>query len=86
MRNSLCLFTALYVARGVEVTVSNTVPRRDTDGDIISAGDGCISYQPDEQLYYLFGAHYQPCLEPNTDCYSGKTGEHTCSRTGFVAG
>lgn len=88
--SSLYLFaafvaTSFYFASGDEVTISNNVPRRDTDGDIISAGDGCISYHPDEQLYYLFGAHYQPCEEPNNDCYSGKTGEQTCSRTGFVA-
>jgi hypothetical protein len=70
-------------AQGV-VNISNTVPRVDTDGDIISAGDGCISYHPDEARYYLFGAHYQPYAEPNSDCYCGSEGLPKCSVTGFV--
>ena len=75
---------------GVKVTISNVEPRRDTDGDIIAAGDGCISYHPDEQRYYLFGAHYQPCAEPDTDCYcggaqgSGMGGCGQCESPGFV--
>jgi hypothetical protein len=72
------------LAASVPTTIRNDIPRCDTDGDIISAGDGCISYQPDEALYYLFGAHYQPCTEPNNDCYSGPPGEEVCSHVGFV--
>ena len=68
----------------VNVTISNTIPRRDTDGNIIEAGDGCISYHPDEQRYYLFGAHYQKCAEPNTDCYCGDKGCSQCESPGFV--
>lgn len=82
-RNCL-LLAALSLARAAPVTISNTVPRRDTDGDIISAGDGCISYQPYEKTYYLFGAHYQPCEEPNNDCYSGAPGEGVCHNVGWV--
>ena len=78
------LVLASLAARAAGVTLSNAAPRRDVDGDIISAGDGCISYQPDEQRYYLFGAHYQPCAEPNDDCYSGPPGEPVCSKVGWV--
>ena len=68
----------LLAANAVPVTLRNDVPRVDNTGNIISAGDGCISYHPDEQLYYLFGAHYQPCHEPNTDCYAGADGLKPC--------
>ena len=78
------LLLSLALACSAAVTISNAAPRRDTDGDIITAGDGCISYQPDEQLYYLFGAHYQPCAEPNDDCYAGGPGERVCSKVGWV--
>jgi hypothetical protein len=78
------LLAAAFIAHAVPVTISNTAPRRDTDGDILSAGDGCISYHPFEQRYYLFGAHYQPCAEPNNDCYSGPPGEPVCSQVGWV--
>jgi hypothetical protein len=88
------LITALLLLTtgvlSVKVNISNTEPRRDTDGDIIAAGDGCISYHPDEQKYYLFGAHYQPCPEPDTDCYcggaqgSGMGGCPQCEAPGFV--
>ncbi len=83
-RALLLLCAAASFALAAPVTLRNDVPRRDTDGDIIAAGDGCISYQPDEQLYYLFGAHYQPCAEPNDDCYSGPPGEQVCSKVGWV--
>jgi hypothetical protein len=74
----------LLAASAQPVTLSNVIPRVDTDGDIISAGDGCVSYHPDEARYYLFGAHYQPCVEPNDDCYCGAAGLPKCSATGFV--
>ena len=79
----------LLPALAYAVTIRNDVPRLDTDGEIISAGDGCISYQPDEQLYYLFGAHYQPCQEPDDDCYcggghGGMGGCGPCEAPGFV--
>ena len=74
---ALCAASAAHAAA---VTISNIEPRRDTDGDIISAGDGCISYHPDEQLYYLFGAHYQPCAEPDNRCYAGDNGLAPCQK------
>ena len=85
MLTKTLLIPLLFLSTRIEsVTISNIIPRIDTDGDIISAGDGCISYHPDEQQYYLFGAHYQPCQEPNTDCYCGSPGLEKCSKTGFV--
>jgi len=80
----LVLAVVLQLSLAEAVSISNVIPRTDTDGDIISAGDGCVSYHPDEQRYYLFGAHYQPCEEPNDDCYSGSVGEGVCSKPGFV--
>ena len=88
MRAHLLLPVLLLGLAGA-VTIRNDIPRLDTDGDIISAGDGCISYNPDDQLYYLFGAHYQPCKEPDNNCYcgggsSGMEGCNPCTTTGFV--
>jgi hypothetical protein len=74
----------LGCASALVVNISNVDPRLDTDGDIISAGDGCISYHVDEARYYLFGAHYQPCVEPNTDCYTGAAGMGVCSHPGLA--
>ena len=85
----LLLLLLPILAAATPSTIRNDVPRRDTDGDIVSAGDGCISYQPFEQLYYLFGAHYQPCAEPDDDCYcgggqGGMSGCGPCESVGFV--
>ena len=83
------LLVATHV-ESLQVTISNVLPRYDTEGSIIEAGDGCISYHPDEQRYYLFGARYQPCTEPDTDCYcggaqgSGMGGCSQCENPGFV--
>ena len=82
---SLFIILLLWNVEAVIVNISNVIPRTDNDGDIISAGDGCISYHPDEQLYYLFGAHYQPCVEPNDDCYCGGVSMLTCAKEGFSA-
>ena len=90
MRLAALLLVALALAlpprcaRAV-TTIRNDVPRVDTDGDIISAGDGCISYHPDEQRYYLFGAHYQPCAEPDEKCYAGDGGLAPCQEHRKVA-
>ena len=84
MRRALAALCAAS-AHAAVVTISNSVPRRDTDGDIISAGDGCISYHPDEQRYYLFGAHYQPCAEPDNRCYAGDNGLAPCQKHQKVA-
>jgi hypothetical protein len=79
------LLAVAFASAAAAVTISNVEPRRDTDGDIISAGDGCISYHPDEQLYYLFGAHYQPCPEPDNRCYAGDAGLAPCQTHQKVA-
>jgi hypothetical protein len=80
----LLLFLAFLISfeccKADVVTIRNDVPRYDTDGNIVSAGDGCLSYHPDEQRYYLFGAHYQPCSEPNNDCYAGSGGFDQCKQ------
>src|ERR1700760_4887337 len=38
------------------VTIDNTVPRRDTDGHIIDAHDGCLQYF--NNRFYLYGTAY----------------------------
>ena len=81
----LLLSPPLLMILAHAATISNVTPRRDTDGDIISAGDGCVSYHPDEQLYYLFGAHYQPCAEPDDRCYAGDNGLAPCQKHQKVA-
>ncbi len=83
------LFLQTAITWSILTTIRNDVPRRDTDGDIIAAGDGCISFHPDEMRYYLFGAHYQPCAEPDDDCYcggghGGMSGCGPCTAVGFV--
>lgn len=80
MRACVPVLASLALLRAAPVTIRNDVPRVDSSGNIISAGDGCISYHPDLQRYYLFGAHYQPCAEPNTDCYAGAGGLRPCQQ------
>ena len=53
-------------------TISNVKPRVDTDGDIINVGDGCITYH--DKLYYIYGAAYQCCKEPDVHCYATGAG------------
>ena len=80
----LPLLLLLLLALGgaaAAATISNVEPRRDTDGDIISAGDGCISYEPGAARYYIFGASYQCSPEPNDDCYCGAGGCAPCEST-----
>lgn len=45
-----------------KVTITNVIPRRDTDGNIMDAHDGSIFLYDD--LYYYFGASYGLCKEP----------------------
>ena len=77
----LLLSPPLLMILAHAATISNVTPRRDTDGDIISAGDGCISYEPAAALYYIFAAKYQCCEEPNDDCYAGPGGIGQCETT-----
>ena len=46
----------------VQVTLSNVVPRVDTNGNILDAHDGNIVYY--DGLYYFFGPSYGLCREP----------------------
>ena len=81
-------FACLVLAIGVSatlVTISNTEPRRDTDGDILEVGDGCVNYESDTARYYIWGARYQPCAEPNNDCYCGSAGFQVCAYVGYPA-
>ena len=49
-------------AVAVPVTISNAEPRRDTDGDILEVGDGCITYDYDTARYYIWGESPHPPL------------------------
>ncbi|CAF1299277.1 unnamed protein product [Rotaria magnacalcarata] len=45
-----------------QITISNVIPRRDTDGNIMDAHDGNVFLH--EGLYYYYGASYGLCKEP----------------------
>ena len=77
----VCLFVS---SLATPVTISNVEPRRDTDGDILEAGDGCLNYDIETARYYLWGARYQPCSEPNDDCYCGTAGFGVCAYVGYA--
>ena len=76
-----CIFCG---AAATLVTISNTEPRRDIDGDILEAGDGCLNFDAETSRYYLWGARYQPCAEPNNDCYCGTAGFGVCAYVGYA--
>jgi hypothetical protein len=76
------ILLALSRVSTAPVTISNAEPRRDVDGDILEAGDGCLNYDYDTAKYYLWGARYQPCAEPNGDCYEGSAGRE-CEFVGY---
>jgi len=46
-------------------TISNALPRTTTTGEVLTVGDGCLSYSVEDNLYYLFGVKYSPCPEPD---------------------
>jgi len=75
---------AALAALAAPVTISNALPRRDSDGDILEAGDGCLNYDATTARYYLWGARYQPCSEPNDDCYETGGTFATCAYAGYV--
>ena len=60
------LITFISICIGVitcrQVTISNVIPRRDTNGSIIDAHDGNVFYY--DGLYYYYGASYGLCKEP----------------------
>lgn len=52
----------LFVAvAGVLVTIDNTHPRLDTDGNIVDAHDGSLLLDPVSGRFWLYGTHYQRC-------------------------
>jgi beta-xylosidase len=57
-----------------EVTISNVIPRRDTNENILDAHDGSVFLYDD--LYYYFGPSYGLCKEPPgpTGCTVWHTG------------
>ena len=83
-RCRLASLLALGAALAAPVTISNSLPRRDVDGDILEAGDGCLNYDYETARYYLWGARYQPCAEPNNDCYETGGTFATCAYVGYV--
>ena len=56
-----------------EVTISNIIPRQDTDGHIMDVHDGNVFLH--DGLYYYYGASYGLCKEPSGP--SGCTVWHT---------
>ena len=78
LRGSFTVFIALIsVIACRKVTISNVIPRRDTDGYIIDAHDGNIFLY--DGLYYYYGASYGQCKEPTgpsgcTEWYVGGCG------------
>jgi beta-xylosidase len=65
-KNSILLIIVLTVIINVvtcrQVTISNVVPRRDTNGNIMDAHDGNVLLY--DGLYYYFGPSYGLCKEP----------------------
>ena len=50
------------------VSISNTAPRRDVNGDILRVQDGALTFFRDR--YYLYGARYQCCpVSEQPHCY-----------------
>jgi hypothetical protein len=56
----LCL--SVVPVQGAPVTISNIIPRRDTDGAILDAHDSKLNYY--QGLYYWHAASYGNCTEP----------------------
>lgn len=54
--------TALLSAVAAPVTISNVVPRRDTDGAILDAHDSKLNFK--DGVYYWHAASYGNCTEP----------------------
>lgn len=55
-----------------QITISNVIPRRDTDGNILDVHDGKVFLH--DGLYYFFGPSYGLCKEPSGS--SGCDGWH----------
>ena len=59
---TIFLIGVLSVVTCRQVTISNVIPRRDTDGNIIDAHDGNVLLY--DGLYYYYGPSYGLCKEP----------------------
>ncbi len=60
---AIILLTALVnIITCRQVTISNVIPRRDTDGNIMDAHDGNVFLH--DGLYYYYDASYGLCKEP----------------------
>ena len=74
MRSLLAIVAVLAVlapvALGINITISNVIPHRDTDGVIMDVHDGNVMFM--NGTYYYYGASYGLCLEPSGE--SGCTG------------
>ena len=71
----IILLTAIVtVVTCREVTISNVIPRRDTDGNILDAHDGKVFLY--DGLYYFYGPSYGSCKESPgpTGCASWHAG------------
>ncbi len=62
--------TAIGRCLAAQATISNAEPRRDTQGNILDAHDGCLEYF--EGRFYLYGTRYG-----NTDGF-GNTNRYVC--------
>lgn len=60
----LLLLCILALAEGAMVTISNIIPRRDTNNAILDAHDSKLNYDKTTGLYYWHAASYGNCTEP----------------------
>lgn len=66
---------SLCATLAAPVTISNVVPRRDTDGAILDAHDSKLNFR--DGLYYWHAASYGNCTEPKGN--SGVSTQQRCS-------
>ena len=64
----LSIITLSQLAVCKNVTISNTIERRDVNGEILRVQDGCL--QQFGSLFYLYGVRYQCCdIKDQGNCY-----------------
>ena len=62
----LLLFAySIHSLRSTQVTLSNTEPRLDTNGDIINAHDGVVQQWESNGKFYWYSIGYSLCTEPS---------------------
>jgi hypothetical protein len=59
------------LARSTSITIDNTLPRRDTNGNILNAHDGAIVHDDASSLYWLVGTSYTHCQMDDANCCAG---------------